>query len=306
MYETLLAVGPVFALMLLGHVFKQKQFPGDAFWEGAEKLTYYLLLPLLLFRNISDADLSAVREAPQALLLVLLAMLLQTLSTFLLWKGALPRLPATTFASLHQGAVRFNNYIGMSIVLAMFQKEGLALYALLIALAIPLSNLLTVAVMAWAVGGKHQTLLGVCQQIIFHPLVLASLAGVVVNQIGLGKGDVWRLADTLAAAALPLGLMCVGAAVQRQNLAADAWPLALAVVHKVLFYPLLMALLAQQFAVQETTIAVLVLFAALPTASSCHLLSRAMGADVQFMARLTAATTLVSFVTLPLILVLLG
>ena len=51
---------------------------------------------------------------------------------------------------------------------------------------------------------------------------------------------------------------------------------------------------------------VVVLFAALPTATSAYILARQMGGDSTLMAQVVAATTLVSAATIPVILLILG
>ena len=39
---------PIFLLILTGYVFKRYGFPGDGFWVPAEKLAYFVLLPVLI------------------------------------------------------------------------------------------------------------------------------------------------------------------------------------------------------------------------------------------------------------------
>ena len=53
MFDALL---PVFCLILLGAGLRQLEFPGDEFWIGAEKLTYFLLFPSLLFVKLSSGS----------------------------------------------------------------------------------------------------------------------------------------------------------------------------------------------------------------------------------------------------------
>ncbi len=47
------ALIPVFSLILIGVFLKRVRFPGAGFWRGAERITYYLLLPSLLFLKLS-------------------------------------------------------------------------------------------------------------------------------------------------------------------------------------------------------------------------------------------------------------
>jgi len=72
MSEILTALWPVFALLCVGHIIRRIDFPGDGFWEPAEKLIYFLLFPLLLVHKLSLADVGAVPVSDVALAVVLL------------------------------------------------------------------------------------------------------------------------------------------------------------------------------------------------------------------------------------------
>ena len=58
---------PIFFLILIGFLFKQSGFPGNNFWVPAERLAYYVLLPALIIRNLTNTDLSTLPTGPMAL-----------------------------------------------------------------------------------------------------------------------------------------------------------------------------------------------------------------------------------------------
>ena len=48
MIELLLALWPLFALIVAGYYLRRWAFPNEAFWPGAERLNYFVLFPALL------------------------------------------------------------------------------------------------------------------------------------------------------------------------------------------------------------------------------------------------------------------
>ena len=58
---------PIFFLILIGFLCKQSGFPGNNFWVPAERLAYYVLLPALIIRNLTNTDLSTLPTGPMAL-----------------------------------------------------------------------------------------------------------------------------------------------------------------------------------------------------------------------------------------------
>ena len=70
------ALLPVFILIVLGVVLKRTLMRLDTQWHGLERLTYFVLFPMLLIQTLVKADLSRVPVAGVggALLLSALAM----------------------------------------------------------------------------------------------------------------------------------------------------------------------------------------------------------------------------------------
>ncbi len=56
-----LTITPIFVIILFGFGFKRTGFPGDGFWEPAERLAYYVLLPALIVHNLAVADLGGLQ-----------------------------------------------------------------------------------------------------------------------------------------------------------------------------------------------------------------------------------------------------
>ena len=60
MIAILSALLPTFALIVRGYILRERKFLPDSFWPGAEKLTYFVTFPALLFSNTAKADLGSL------------------------------------------------------------------------------------------------------------------------------------------------------------------------------------------------------------------------------------------------------
>src|SRR5699024_1149441 len=107
-------------------------------------------------------------------------------------------------------------------------------------------------------------------------------------------------------AALPLGLMTVGAGLQLRLRWHDAAATAWSAVFKLATMPLLALAAAGLFGLSTLETQILVLFAALPTATSAYILARQLGGDHTLLATILTVETLLSALTLPVVLLLIG
>ena len=58
MIDLLLALWPLFAMIVAGYWLRLREFPSEAFWPGAERLNYFILFPALLFSSLARAPLN--------------------------------------------------------------------------------------------------------------------------------------------------------------------------------------------------------------------------------------------------------
>lgn len=301
MLQLWLALWPLFALIVAGFFLRRLRFAGDEFWPTAERLNYFVLFPALLFSNLATAPLGDP-ALPRLALAVLLG--LGVAWAALLLSKRLRNWTAARFGAISQGVLRFNTYLGLAAVGSLYGKEGLTLAALMLAMMVPAVNLLSVWALTAEQGVSARNLL---LPIVRNPLILACAAGALVNVLGIGlPGGSDRLLNLLAVASLPLGLLCVGAALRPQELAGEASALAWNCVVRLLLMPLLAYAVARALSLPPLPSSVLVLFFALPTAPTSYVLTRQLGGDSQLMAGIITLQTLLAAASLLLVLSLVG
>jgi len=293
------ALGPIFTLILIGFGLRRAGFPGDGFWPAAERFTYFILFPALLIQRLALSRIGDYAVLPVAAVIITL-LLTMTALVYLLRPWF--KVDGPGFTSIYQGAIRFNTYVGLAVALAIFNPEAGAVAALVMAIMIPTINVLCVLVLNLHAGGKA-TVGGVVRGLIGNPLILACLAGIGLNLSGIGLP--WGSAavlEILARAALPLGLLAVGAGLRIEGLTR---PGLLATVSglKLLALPALAGILCGLVNPGRLETAVLVTFAALPGASTAYILARQLGGDAALMAAIITVETALALLTLPLALI---
>ena len=260
-------------------------------WEAVEKVVYHVLFPALLFSAIlrHPIHLDAVWRLGAS---VLLLMGLGIAASYLLK-------PLDATGRLHPSAAqigfRFNSYVLLALAERLAGTQGVAWTGVVMAMAVPLANLGAVWPMARH-GGN-----GLWRELARNPLIISSLAGLVCNLLNLRLPD---LASTtlgrIGGAALPLGLMAVGAGL-RLGALRESWPLGLGLLGvKHLVMPAVAIALALLWPLPVQQQALLVIFAAMPTAASCYVLAVRMGGNGPYVAALITASTGLAMVGLPL------
>lgn len=294
--QVLTALVPAILLIALGWCLRARQLLPDSFWPPAEWLSYYILLPALFIHGLATADLGALPVG--RMFAVLVGSVTLTAAAVVAARRAAP-VDDAGFTSVFQGAIRFNNYVGVLLATGLYGAEGTALAAVANAAIVPTVNILSVLVFS-RYGAARTTPLGVLRQVATNPLVLACVMGGALQATGIGLAP--PLAGALKAlgqAALAMGLLCVGAALDLRGVTGDGRAILWASVVKFAVLPAVTLAACLALGLSGAAGVVAVLFHALPTASSSYILSRRMGGDARLMASITAAQTLIAAVAVP-------
>nr|WP_236599591.1 AEC family transporter [Ramlibacter alkalitolerans] len=293
---------PDFSLILCGYLVCRYTALNRKVWEQVESLVYYFLFPVLLFQSIvrSPLDLGGASSMMAA------GLLLGVSGIGLAY--ALPHLPglarlidAREHAGAAQVAFRFNSFIALALSERLAGPRGLLLIAVLIGVCVPLFNVGAVWPMARHGG------IGFGRALLRNPLIIATALGLAANFAGLRvPAFLEPSVNRVGGASLPLGLMAAGAGMQLGHLAQQkALTVGLLAIRHLLL-PLVAALLAWALRLDGAQTLVLLVFSALPTASSCYVLASRMGYNGPYVAGLVTLSTLLGMASLPFALGVLG
>jgi malonate transporter and related proteins len=290
------ALVPIALLIAAGNGLRRVAFVPDAFWPQAERLCYFVLLPALFAHSLGTADLSAVPIMGLASVLIATTILVSIALVL-----AAPRLSpdGAAFTSVFQGGIRFNNYVGITAAVALYGPPAIALAAVANAAIVPTVNVLCVLVFA-RFGTARPSLSGILRGIATNPLILGCAAGIALQIAGIRlPAALFGAVGALGQASLPLGLLCVGAALEVSQARSALRPVIVSSLAKFAAMPATAALLCLAFGLDGLAASVAVLFMALPTASSSYVMARQLGGDAPLMATIVAIQTLLALATLP-------
>ncbi|WP_138518671.1 AEC family transporter [Limnobacter alexandrii] len=283
---------PDFAIIALGYLLR-RFWMAPAAWVTIEKLVYFVLFPCLLFFSVvsSNFDVNTVGAFALGGPAVIF-------SAFVLgWLGLLfSKMGRVDFASGLQTAYRFNSYIGLALASRLGGQSAVANIAILLALGVPLCNVLAVGTMSK--GGR----LGAFVDILKNPLIIGTCLGIAAKLMGVQVPEpVMLTLERLAQAAVSLGLLAVGAGLVFSGLKGN-WPVSVWWLFvKLLVSPLVAVLYSHFTGLSQEQTTVLLVFSAIPSASSAYILAARMGGNAPLVACLISMSTVGAAITLPLV-----
>ena len=300
MLTIIFAILPVVLVTSCGYLFKRTGFLSDDFWRGADKLAYYVLLPSLFVRLTATAELDqSLLGAPITLVIAIVTLTILMLLTRRLISSSPP-----AFTSMYQGAVRFNSFVLLAISLQLYGDAVGAITAVCIAVVVPLVNLTSVAILS-RYGQSHSapSWHNLLRRLATNPLIDACVIGLLINFTRLPiPSSIFNSLEILGRAALPMGLLCVGAGIDLRLLGSWQPDIIITNAIKLIIKPLLVMGLGTLLGLEGLTFAATVLFATMPTATSAYILARQLGGDDRLMATIVMSQTIFSAVTVPVML----
>jgi predicted permease len=306
MLTTLAALMPVILVIASGYLIARTGIITGEQWRGVERLAYYVLFPAVLFRTISQADFNSFPTLNMGG--SLLASILGMAFILLLARTTIERIWSIgpeRFTSIFQGTLRWNAMIALAIADNVAGDTGVAMLAVAMVFMIPVLNVASILVLSHYASGTTPSGAKILRDLYTNPFIVAIGAGVLMNVSGISLPFV--IEDTLeifSRAALPIGIICVGAGLDLGSLRRPGPALTMGTFLRPLFMPLLAFGFAMLFGVTGPALAVIIIASSVPCASNSYLLARQMGGDAKLMAEIITLQTLAATVTIPLALLL--
>jgi len=305
---------PFFALVLLGWVVAYRgMLPRDA----VPGLNYFVLLfalPCMLFRFSSTTPIAQLLDGSVVLVYLGSALAIVLLATararqsHMDWNDAAFGALVAVFPN--------SGFMGVPLVVALLGPAAAAPAIVALALDMVVTSSLCIALaqgraVRIGVGDEHaarDALLRSLRRMATNPLPWAIALGTLSSAVGLlPPAPLMRVVDMLAAAASPVALFALGAMLARKPPTAQTplpahLGLAELVACKLLLHPLLVGVAGYMamragLPIKPFAVAVLVLIAALPSASNVPMLAERFGANGQRLARVVLLSTVSAFIS---------
>ncbi|MEM6711606.1 MAG: AEC family transporter [Pseudomonadota bacterium] len=292
------ALIPVILVIFAGFLARRVGLITDVHVAGAERITYVIFFPTLLFSNLSTA---MFEDASLWTLTLVLTMVVLVVSAGT-WAGLVrSNLDGPAKTSVFQGATRFNSYVVLALAFAVFGTVGVQAISVPLAFMIIAVNVLCVAILArHGTPPEGTTAPSIWKSLATNPLILACFAGLLVNPLHIPwPGSVERAFDWFGNAAIALGLFAVGAGLKPISGLQSVLALAVTSLIKLVVKPLLFVGIAVLVGLSTDLIALGLLAMIVPCATSTYILARQLGGDAPLMAQAVTVGTLLSALTVP-------
>ena len=301
MAAVMAALLPVFLLIVLGFVLKRSLLRLDTQWHGLERLTYFVLFPVLLVQTLVKADLATVPVAGVGGALFISALLMSLLCLGLRPLLARCAIDGPAFTSIFQGATRWQTFVALAVSDNLYGDVGLALASVAMVAIIPLVNVFSVAVLAHYAAPEKQTLRAIVMTVVRNPLIWACAIGLVLNALHLPLPRIWHeVADALGRSSLAIGLLVTGAGLHLAGIFRPSLAASVAVFLKLVLMPILALALALWFGLSGSNLAIVAACSAVPASSSAYVLARQMGGDAPLLAQIITLQTILAAITMPI------
>ncbi len=291
-------VAPIFFIVFLGTVLKRIRLIDDNFVHVASRLVFTLTLPALVFMAISRTQFQAVFNPQQMIYLVA-----GTLSTYTLlwWLAARWIKDGRDLGAFIQGAFRGNyGIVGLALSYNLFADAGLAQGAILLAMVIPLYNVLAILCLSLPLqqsNGAKLSRAGL--EILKNPLILAVALALPFSFFG------WQLPEVVdktgkyfANVTLPLALLAIGGSLSLKSLRNSSVMASWATLCKLIILPLVLTGGAWAYGFRGQELVMLMVLFGCPTAAASFVMAKGMGANAELAANIVLTTTLGSTLTL--------
>jgi len=291
-------ISSILLVMLLGYGLSKRLLTEPSFWQGISKLAYWVLFPVLIIRTLAYATIKTELLLP---LLVIFAVSLLLILAYCVWASRLMGQDGPSTSSIAQGGIRHNGFIGLAVLFDMFGLPGQEIGALIIAVLVPPTNVLSVLSVGMLVRKKQQQSLSalIFKELLRNPMLISVAIGLLLNALAISIPNILDQSMALMSrAALPMLLFSIGASLNIRALKGDWLPLMVALSTKLLVFPALLLVGALWFNLSPLVTVCLVVFGALPTAVSAYPFIQQMGGNSKLMADIITLQTLASLIGL--------
>ena len=294
---------PLFLLMALGYVIKLTGMMNETSVKQVNKVIFKIFLPLLVFCNIYNTELG--ESFNSHLLLygvagVLIQFVLSLCLAVLLEKDNSQR------GVMLQGMFRSNFVLfGIPISTALFGDTAAGLASILIAVIIPLYNVLAVISLE-LFNGKKPNLGKILIGIITNPLIIGSVLGIVfvVLKLSIPK-PIYDTITDLSSIATPLAFVILGASFSFGDVRRYIKNVLIVLSAKLLVFPALFLGIALLLGFRGAPLAVLLTVFGAPIAVSSFTMAQQMGGDDRLAGQLVVFSSIFSIGTMFLLIFLL-
>ena len=287
--DVLVRLVGLLVLLLVGTGLRRSGLLDQSRTATLNTVAYYGALPALVFTATYDQDIASLLTP--TLFVGVVGVLLATAA--LAWVvNARRDVPARRSVAMVQSYHSNLGYLGLPLVAATFDAEVTAIASVVLGIGSLTQVPITVLLLVMITGVETQ-LRSQLVALAKNPVLIALIIGIAFGSLGVGVDPMVVVGlDILAALALPLALLCVGATLRVDGPSID-WEATGSIVGlKLVVMPALAWVGFSALGVGAATFTAAVVMLGTPTAVSTYVFATELGGDSEFASLNVFASTL--------------
>lgn len=290
------AVLPVFLLILLGMGARRLRLLNDLELKHVNNAVFQVMFPFMMFHNIYTADFSGVLDPGYFAFCVGMLFVVYGLGTA---AALLTEKENRSRGALIQAVYRGNLLLmGIPVMQNLMGEEALGLTTIMLAVIVPLYNILAVITLEVYRGGKMQPIF-MLKKILTNPLIIGALAGICAVAFHIKVPEVLlKPIGQVASAATPAALLIMGASFYFHSVRENWKNILLGVFGKLVAGPGIALAAGYVLGYRGIPLALLIVIFGAPCAVSSYTMAQQMDSNGELAAGCVIYSSLFSCVTI--------
>ena len=268
---------PIFILMILGYVFNKINIVDDVLSEKMNKFVFKVALPVLLFKDIADADFTSSWDGKY----VLFGIVVTTLSILIMVGASFLLKDKSIRGEFIQAGYRISQALLGAAYLQNLYGDVTAVPLMLIG-SVPIYNMAAVivlSVMKPQSGGLDKSLFKkTIKGIITNPLIIGLFVGTIWSCFKLPQPEIFKkTVSSISSVATPLGLIALGASLDIEKAFGKLKPAIACTIFKLFIFVGLFLPIAVYLGYRNDKLVALLIMMGAATTVSSFVMAKNMG-----------------------------
>lgn len=286
---------PLFVVMSIGYLSRIVKLIDDSGVGVVNRLVFWVFLPAILFVSVYETNLQEAFNFPLVLFSTLGTTVVFLISFFLLPKLQKKR---DRCGVIIQGLIRGNEvYFGFPIVVSLIGSQYLGLMSIVVAFAVLFYNGYSIFALEYFKGDtvdKRE----ISKNLITNPFILATIAAVIMNLLGLAIPAVLTQGiHSLAGVATPLALFLLGASFNFTSTRGYLKEVVWTTIFRLIIIPGIVIALSILLGFSSTDTVILFVTFGVPTAVASYSMARQLNADYELASQIVVYTSSFAILT---------
>ena len=295
-FAALKVVAPMILLMSIGYFFRSNGTVTRSTMKEYDKIIFKLFMPMLLFKNIYEMDLS---HGLAWIDITFAAICLILIFVFSIIVPKMITSDGKKYSVLGQATLRCNYILyGVAVSEALYGEGNIGAVVMLGVLVVPGINTFSAIILEMGLSGKSspkKLLLAVLK----NPMIVGAIIAFIFKGFSLKVPDlILPVVRSIANSTTTISFISLGAGLDIASARSDVRLLLWGIFLRMIVIPFIFMPLSVIIGFRGANLCAMMIMFAAPTAVASYPMAVAMGADGDLAGQLVCITTLLSVITI--------